>query len=127
MGWASDAFWRDLYNAGVRPAVRKTSSTNTKEKDMSKYHDISKTNDLVRVCDNRHILGETEKAIRVRIGQTLYGEPITTFYPKSLCKIRYREDGGYDVFVPKWVNRNRSCLVGDFEVRPSPDLCDLPF
>lgn len=39
--------------------------------------------ELVRVCSDSHILGETEKAIKVRIGQTLYGEPITTFYPKQ--------------------------------------------
>ena len=46
---------------------------------------LSEVCGLVRVCDGRHILGQTEKAIKVRIGQTLYGEPITTFYPKSMC------------------------------------------
>lgn len=71
MGWASEALWRDLYSAGVRSNVWHTSSINTKEKGMDKYRDIPRTDDLVRVCDNRHILGETEKAIRVRIGQTL--------------------------------------------------------
>ena len=50
-------------------------------------------NGLVRVCDDRHILRETDKAIQVRIGQTLYGEPITTFYPKSLVQILYKLGG----------------------------------
>lgn len=62
---------------------------------------VPDSGDLVRVCDDRHILGHTEKAIKVRVGQTLYGEPITTFYPKSMCQIRPNCRGGYDVFVPK--------------------------
>lgn len=83
--------------------------------------------DLVKVCDDRHVLGQTDKAIMVRIGQTLYGEPITTFYPKSMCQIRHKLGGGYDVFVPKWCNRNRNCRVGDFEVRTAPGFSPLPF
>lgn len=84
-------------------------------------------NDLVRVCDNRHILGETDKAIKVRVGQTLYGEPITTFYPKSMVQIRYKPSGGYDVYVPKWVNRDRRCFVGNFEYAPAEGFISLPF
>lgn len=83
--------------------------------------------DLVRVCDNRHVLGQTDKAIKVRIGQTLYGEPITTFYPKSMCQILPNGRGGYDVFVPKWVNHSRQCVVGSFEYRNTPGFSPLPF
>ena len=82
---------------------------------------------LIRVCDDRHILGQTDKAIKVRVGQTLYGEPITTFYPKSLCQIRPRSGGGYDVFVPKWVNRDRQCRVGDFGNNIAQGFSALPF
>lgn len=84
-------------------------------------------NDLVRVCDNRNILGETDKAIKVRIGQTLYGEPITTFYPKSMVQILYKPSGGYDVYVPKWVNRDRRCAFGDFEYTQVEGFSPLPF
>ena len=84
-------------------------------------------NDLVRVCDNRHILSETDKAIKVRIGQTLYGEPITTFYPKSMVQILYKPNGGYDVYVSKWVNRDRRCAVGDFEYTQVEGFNPLPF
>ena len=83
--------------------------------------------DLIRVCDDRHILGQTDKAIKVRVGQTLYGEPITTFYPKSLCQIRLKAGDGYDVFVPKWVNRDRRCSVGCFENTVAPGFSPLPF
>lgn len=88
---------------------------------------VPDSGDLVRVCDDRHILGHTEKAIKVRVGQTLYGEPITTFYPKSMCQIRPNCRGGYDVFVPKWVNRDRKCAVGNFEGFVNPGFSPLPF
>lgn len=96
---------------------------------MNKVREVPapQSTDLVRVCDDRHILGHTDKAILVRIGQTLYGEPITTFYPKSLCQIRAKQNGGYDVFVPKWANHHRQCRVGDFEVTRAPGYADLPF
>lgn len=90
-------------------------------------NNMSETNDLVRVCDDRHILGYTEKAIKVRIGQTLYSEPITTFYPKSLCQIKPNCRGGYDVYVPKWVNRDRKCSVGNFDGCVNPGFAPLPF
>lgn len=84
------------------------------------------TVELVKVCDNRHIIGETNKAIKVRIGQTLYGEPITTFYPKSLCQIRYKCNGGFDVFVPSWANHDRRCYLGHFKAPPvQPGFCSL--
>lgn len=83
--------------------------------------------DLVRVCDDRHVIGQTDKAIKVRIGQTLYGEPITTFYPKSLCQIRPRSGSGYDIFVPRWVNQRRNCHVGDVGVTIAPGFSALPF
>ena len=83
--------------------------------------------DLVKVCDDRHILGQTDKAIKVRIRQTLYGEPITTFFPKSMCQIRPKIGGGYEVFVPKWMNRDRKCAVGDFDNRVAPGFSPLPF
>lgn len=88
---------------------------------------VSDTADLVRVCDDRHILGQTDKAIKVRIGQTLYGEPITTFYPKSMYRVRYKAGGGYDLFVPKWVNRDRKCAVGQFDAGVTPGFDPLPF
>ena len=97
---------------------------------MSSSRNISQNasrNGLVRVCDDRHILRETDKAIQVRIGQTLYGEPITTFYPKSMVQIRYKPSGGYDVYAPKWVNRDRRCSVGNFEYAPAEGFSPLPF
>lgn len=83
--------------------------------------------ELVRVCSDNHILGETEKAIKVRIGQTLYGEPITTFYPKQYCQIKSNSRGGFDLFVPKWVNRDRRCCVGEFDMGVQPGFSPLPF
>lgn len=100
------------------------------ERNMSNLRDVPEVNDcadLVRVCDNRHILGQTDKAIKVRVGQTLYGDPITTFYPKSMCQIRNKPGGGYDVFVPRWVNRDRRCAVGEFECGINPGFSPLPF
>lgn len=131
MGWASDAFWRDLGIAPNVPHETRRSARNYKEDTemvtLRNIPTVSETADLVRVCDDRHILGQTDKAIKVRIGQTLYGEPITTFYPKSMCKIRPKMGGGYDVFVPKWVNRDRKCAVGQFEVCNTPGFEPLPF
>lgn len=83
--------------------------------------------DLVKVCSDRHIEGHTEKAIKVRIGSTLYGDPIFTFYPKSMVRTKPNRDGGYDVFVPKWVNRDRRCTVGVFDVNDRPGFNPLPF
>ena len=90
---------------------------------MSNYREV----DLVKVCDDRHIIGQTDKAIQVRIGQTLYGEPITTFYPKQFCQVRPKAGSGYDVYVPKWCNRSRTCRVGDFDLVPVPGFAPLPF
>ena len=87
---------------------------------------VPESTDLVKVCDSRHVLGHTDKAILVRVGQTLYGAPITTFYPKQYCQTRPKPGGGYEVFVPKWVNRNRNCRVGDFEMKVEPGFSPLP-
>ena len=131
MGWASDALFRDL---GINPNGRYTAvkheRRNKEMTDMITLRNVPSVNeptDLIRVCDDRHILGQTDKAIKVRIGQTLYGEPITTFYPKSLCQIRSKVGGGYDVFVPKWVNRDRKCAVGNFDCNAAPGFSPLPF
>ena len=122
MGWASDALFRDL---GINPNARYTV---VKGPRRTKEENSMDTNvDFVKVCDDRHILGQTDKAIQVRIGQTLYGEPIITFYPKQFCQIRYKAGGGYDVYVPKWVNRNRQCRVGNFDIAPAPGFAPLPF
>ena len=94
---------------------------------MHNFRNIPQSADLVKVCEDRHIMGQTDKAIKVRIGQTLYGEPITTFYPKSMCQIRPKVGGGYDVFVPKWVNRDRKCAVGEFDAAVQPGFAPLPF
>lgn len=94
---------------------------------MSNLRNIPQADGLVRVCDDRHIMGETDKAIKVRIGQTLYGEPICTFYPKSMVQVRYKTGGGYDIFVPKWVNRDRRCAVGNFDYVPVEGFNPLPF
>ena len=97
---------------------------------MSNFRDVPTMNDdtdLVRICDSRHILGQTDKAIKVRVGQTLYGEPITAFYPKSLCRTKPRVDGGYDVFVPKWANRDHRCHIGEFWECDTPGFEPLPF
>ena len=84
--------------------------------------------DLVHVCDKRHIIGCTDKAIKVRVGQTMYGEPITTFFPKSMCQIRAKAGSeDYEVYVPKWVNRERNCTVGDFDNVVAPGFSPLPF
>lgn len=90
---------------------------------------MTDSNNMIRVCDSRHVVGYTEKAIKVRVGTTLYGEPITTFYPKSACRIRYKSEGGFEVWVPKWLNRDRRCAVGDFEFPDSLDngFNPLPF
>ena len=122
MGWASDALFRNLgINPNTRYVVVKGPRRTKEEISMEKNVDF------VKVCDDRHILGQTEKAIQVRLGQTLYGEPITTFYPKQFCQIRYKAGGGYDVYVPKWCNRNRTCRVGDFNITPAPGFAPLPF
>lgn len=132
MGWASNALWMDLSSAGIKLNVphtsRRSARNYTKEKEMSnRFHEVPECGDLVRVCDNRHIIGHTDKAIKVRIGQTLYGQPITTFYPKSMCQMRPRADGGYDIYVPKWINRDRRCVVGEFTVNTPDGFADLPF
>lgn len=75
---------------------------------MSNLRDIPETNDLVRV------------------GQTLYGEPICAFYPKSMCQTRPKPGGGYEVYVPKHLNRDHRCQIGDFEVRISNGFAPLP-
>lgn len=128
MGWASDALFRDL---GISPNVsnttRRSARTTKEETSMNTFSGITPATDLVKVCDDRHILGQTDKAIKVRIGQTLYGEPITTFYPKSMCQVRPKAGGGYDVFVPKWVNRDRKCAVGEFDATVAPGFSPLPF
>ena len=68
MGWASDAFWRDL---GLSPNVphntRRSARTTEEEVSVNNLRNIpivSDTADLVRVCDDRHILGQTDKAIK---------------------------------------------------------------
>lgn len=131
MGWASDAFWRDLgLSPNVPNTTRRSARNHEEERDMSNLRNapnVSDNADLVRVCDDRHIMGQTDKAIKVRIGQTLYGEPITTFYPKQMCQIRNKPSGGYEVYVPKWVNRDRRCCVGEFDVGITPGFSPLPF
>ena len=131
MGRYVEALFRDL---GIDPnaryiAIKKARRTKEEMKviNLRNIPNVSDTADLVRVCDDRHILGQTDKAIKVRVGQTLYGEPITTFYPKSMCRIRSRMGGGYDVFVPKWVNRDRKCAVGEFDAGITPGFDPLPF
>jgi hypothetical protein len=114
-------------NPNAKYVVVKSARKTKEEKDMNNLRDIPQTVDLVKVCDDRHILGQTDKAIKVRIGQTLYGEPITTFYPKSMCQIRPKVGGGYEVFVPKWVNRDRKCAVGEFDSAVQPGFSPLPF
>lgn len=57
MGWASDALWRRL---GVLPTVSTVNQKTYEEDNMSGLGNIPQNagrNDLVRVCDNRHILG----------------------------------------------------------------------
>lgn len=129
MGWASDALFRNL---GINPNARYLmvgGPRRTKEEtNMNNFSGVTPATDLVKVCDERHIIGQTDKAIKVRIGQTLYGEPITTFYPKSLCQIRPKVGGcGYELFVPKWMNRDRKCMVGSFDPNVQPGFSPLPF
>ena len=93
----------------------------------TEFRNNPEATDLVKVCDSRHILGYTDKAVHVRVGQTLYGEPITTYYPKSFVQVRDKPGGGFELFVPKWCNRVRNCRVGDFEVGVAPGFSPLPF
>ena len=118
---------RKFIDPNARYVVVKGPRRTKEETSMDNFRNIPQNADLVKVCDDRHILGQTDKAIKVRIGQTLYGEPITTFYPKSMCQIRPRVGGGYDVYVPKWVNRDRKCAVGQFDASAHPGFAPLPF
>lgn len=128
MGWALDAFWSSFPFKPNVPHQTHTGTRKQKEETfMRNYEEIPEPGDLVRICSDRHILGHTEKAIMVKIGQTLYGEPITAFYPKSLCQIRANSTGGYDVYVPRWTNHRKQCQVGDFEGHNTPGFTDLPF
>lgn len=68
-----------------------------------------------QICSERHVIGETSKALLVRVGQTLYGEPITAFYPKSYCVWYRNPTGGLDLYVPKWMNRRKQCCLGDYK------------
>lgn len=70
-------------------------------------------NDLVKVSSMKHILGETEKALHLRIGQTLYGEPITAFFPKSACKTRPDGRGNVEIYVPAYMLRRRESYIGN--------------
>ena len=128
MGWASDALFRDLgINPNAKYVVVKSARRTKEETSMNNFSGITPATDLVKVCDDRHILGQTDKAIKVRIGQTLYGDTITTFYPKSMCQIRPKLGGGYELFVPKWCNRDRKCSVGEFDVAVQPGFSPLLF
>lgn len=91
-------------------------------------------NTLVKVCSDRHILGHSEKAIRVRVGQSLYGDPIDTWYPKRYCQVKYTATG-YDIYVPAWINNNRVCQINSCGVcnqrqettmPVQPGFCALP-
>lgn len=119
MGWASEAFIRDMGVVGVLTRVPDGQKCIDTEMD---YESIG----LVHVCDDRHIIRETDKAIMVRIGQTLYGKPITTFYPKSLCRIRYKDDGSYSIYAPQWTNRSRTCVVGEVMCADAHGLHPMP-
>lgn len=121
MGWASEAFLRDMGVAPTRVATLVVDSQEPIDTEKG-YESIG----MVHVCDDRHIIRETEKAIMVRIGQTLYGKPITTFYPKSLCRIRYKDDGSYSIYVPKWTNRSRTCVVGEVMNADAHGLHPMP-
>lgn len=118
MGWASEQFIRDMGVVSVATQVPDGVGETFTEPVEAGYERIG----LVHVCDDRHIIRETDKAIMVRIGQTLYGKPITTFYPKSLCRIRFKDNGDYSIYVPQWVNRSRMCVVGQIS---SPDAHGL--
>lgn len=72
-----------------------------------------KSNDLVKVSNTRHILGETERALHIRVGQTMYGEPITAFFPKVACKTRGDGKGGVDIYVPRHLMRGHQCYIGE--------------
>lgn len=76
------------------------------------YSAVTQNNGLVKVGTTDHILGETERALNIRIGQTLYGEPITSFFPKRACKTQPNAKGGLDIFVPGHLLKGRQCNVG---------------
>lgn len=75
--------------------------------------------ELVRICNQKRVLGETEKAICVDIGRTFDGQPITTWYPKSACQIKPTQTG-YELWAPAWMSRKRSCVIGKFNGNTRP-------
>lgn len=67
--------------------------------------------ELVLVCNERHIQRpKTELAIMVRVGQTLYGEPIYTWLPKSAIQTRPSPTGGRDIYIPRHMCKARQCV-----------------
>lgn len=88
--------------------------------------------DMVKICTQAQVKGETEKAICVLIGKTFDSQPIVTWYPKSACQIRPVKTG-YELWAPAWMGKKRMCAIGNFGETPGPgfysakDYFSMPF
>ena len=70
---------------------------------------------MIKVGNNKRIQSVSEKAILLEIGRTFDGQVITTWYPKSVVRVKNTR-AGYDIFAPAWVNYQRNCIIGSYEV-----------
>lgn len=72
-------------------------------------------NELIWIGNSKKIIAKSEKAICLEIGRSYNGKIITTWYPKSMVRIKYNRNG-YDLFAPEWVNFKRNCRIGSFDM-----------
>ena len=68
---------------------------------------------MMKIGTNKQIEKKSDKAIMLNIGTTFVGDPISTWYPKSVVKVIPTFDG-YDIYVPEEMNLERKCRIGDF-------------
>lgn len=79
--------------------------------------EVGQDQELVLVCNERHIQRpETDKAIMVRVGQTLYGDPIYTWLPKSVIQTKPNPmGGGLDIYIPRRMCKARECVFNQLD------------
>lgn len=81
--------------------------------------------EMVKVGEASRILSTTLKAIQLEVGLTYQGDVITTWYPKSLIRLK-RNDTTYDIYVPEWANHSKMCNIGSYLIPEDiPDM--LPY
>lgn len=82
--------------------------------------------EIIKVANSRRIQATSEKAICVEIGRTFDGQVISTWYPKSVIRIKPTKSG-YDVYAPAWVNYRRNCRIGSCDIPPvMSGMCPFP-